>query len=116
MEPLLPRHPCSKKNLRVLLTNKMGSSSKPKPTPAPGLDIGDLVTRLVKYLLEGLAVAIAAYVIPGKTMKFGEVAMIALTATATFAILDIYAPSVGSSARTGAGFGIGANLVGFPRV
>jgi hypothetical protein len=87
--------------------------SKPKPTPA-GFDVGDLVMRVVKYLLEGLAVAIAAFVIPGKTMKYGEVAMIALTATATFAILDIYAPSVGSGARTGAGFGIGANLVGFP--
>jgi hypothetical protein len=47
-------------------------------------------------------------------MRFSEVAMIALTATATFAILDIYAPSVGSSARQGAGFGIGAGLVGFP--
>lgn len=89
--------------------------SKPKPT-ASGFDMGDLVTRLVKYLLEGLAVAVAAFVLPGKTLKFGEVAMIALVATATFAILDIYAPSVGSSARTGAGFGIGANLVGFPRV
>lgn len=89
--------------------------SKPKPT-APAFDVGDLVMRLVKYLLEGLAVAVAAFVLPGKTLKFGEVAMIALVATATFAILDIYAPSVGSSARTGAGFGIGANLVGFPRV
>ena len=88
--------------------------SKPKPTPPSGFDIADLVMRVVKYLLEGLAVAIAAFVIPGKTMKYGEVAMIALTATATFAILDIYAPSVGSGARTGAGFGIGANLVGFP--
>jgi hypothetical protein len=89
--------------------------SKPKPT-APAFDMGDLVMRVVKYLLEGLAVAVAAFVLPGKTLKFGEVAMIALVATATFAILDIYAPSVGSSARTGAGFGIGANLVGFPRV
>lgn len=88
--------------------------SKPKPT-APAFDMGDLVMRIVKYLLEGLAVAVAAFVLPGKTLKFGEVAMIALVATATFAILDIYAPSVGSSARTGAGFGIGANLVGFPR-
>jgi hypothetical protein len=76
--------------------------------------MGDLLTRVLKYLLEGLAVAVAAFVIPGKTMKYGEVAMIALTATATFAILDIYAPSVGSSARTGAGFGIGAGMVGFP--
>ena len=89
--------------------------SKPKPT-APAFDMGDLVMRVVKYLLEGLAVAVAAFVRPGKTLKVGEVAMIALVATATFAILDIYAPSVGSSARTGAGFGIGANLVGFPRV
>lgn len=98
------------KNIPISLTNM---DSKPKPTPA-GFDIGDLVTRVIKYVLEGLAVAIAAYVIPGKTMRYGEVAMIALTATATFAILDIYAPSVGSSARTGAGFGIGAGLVGFP--
>jgi len=89
--------------------------SKPKPT-STGLDMGDLVMRLVKYVLEGLAVAVAAFVLPGKTLKFGEVAMIALVASATFAVLDIYAPSVGSSARTGAGFGIGANLVGFPRV
>ena len=90
--------------------------SKPKPTAPAGFDFSDLITRIVKYVLEGLAVAVAAFVLPGKTLKVGEVAMIALVATATFAILDIYAPSVGSSARTGAGFGIGANLVGFPRV
>lgn len=88
--------------------------SKPKPTPPPMFNVADLVTRAVKYGLEGLAVAIAAFVLPGKTLKMGEVGMIALVALATFAILDIYAPSVGASARTGAGFGIGANLVGFP--
>jgi ABC-type Co2+ transport system permease subunit len=87
--------------------------SKPKPTPS-GFDMSDLLMRLVKYALEGLAVAIAAYVLPGKTMKASEIGMIALVATATFALLDIYAPSVGASARTGAGFGIGAGLVGFP--
>jgi hypothetical protein len=76
--------------------------------------MGDLVMRVVKYLLEGIAVAIAAFVLPGKTLKFQEIAMIGLTAAATFAILDIYAPSVGSGARTGAGFGIGAGMVGFP--
>jgi hypothetical protein len=101
------------KNLRNFSINTM--ESKPKPT-APAFDMGDLVARVVKYLLEGLAVAVAAFVLPGKTLKASEVGMIALVATATFAVLDIYAPSVGSSARTGAGFGIGANLVGFPRV
>lgn len=80
----------------------------------PGLDMGDVLSRVVKYAFEGLAVAIAAYVLPGKTLKMSEIGMIALTALATFAILDIYAPSVGASARTGAGFGIGAGMVGFP--
>ena len=93
----------------------MDTSSKPKPTPS-GFNFGDLLSRFFKYAVEGLAVAVAAFVLPGKTLKAAEVAMIALVALATFAILDIYAPSVGSSARTGAGFGIGANLVGFPRV
>jgi hypothetical protein len=88
-----------------------------KSVAAPaGVDVSDLVSRAVKYGLEGLAVAIAAYLLPGKGLKLSEIGMIALVALATFAILDIYAPSVGASARTGAGFGIGANLVGFPRL
>ena len=83
---------------------------------AASFDVADIVSRLVKYALEGLAVAVAAYLLPGKVLKLSEIGMIALVALATFAILDIYAPSVGASTRTGAGFGIGANLVGFPRV
>lgn len=76
--------------------------------------MNDILARAIKYLLEGLAVAVVAYMIPGKVLKLSEIGMIALTALATFAILDIYAPSVGASARTGAGFGVGAGLVGFP--
>lgn len=89
----------------------------PEQKQAPttmGIDFADLFSRLVKYALEGLAVAVAAYYLPGKVMKLSEILMISLTALATFAILDVYAPSVGPSARTGAGFGIGAGLVGFP--
>lgn len=78
------------------------------------MDVSDLLTRLVKYFIEGLAVTVVAYMLPGKVLKISEIGMIALTAMATFAILDTYAPSVGASARTGAGFGIGAGLVGFP--
>jgi len=78
-------------------------------------DVSELVKRTIKYLVEGLMVAIAAYAIPkGKGLTFDEVALIALTAAATFSILDTYLPSMGVTARTGAGFGIGANLVGFP--
>lgn len=75
--------------------------------------MSDVITRAVKYGFEGIAVALAAYFFSGK-LKLSEIGMISLTAMATFAILDIYAPSVGASARTGAGFGIGAGLVGFP--
>jgi ABC-type Co2+ transport system permease subunit len=76
-------------------------------------DMSDVLTRVVKYALEGIAVALAAYVFSGK-LKWNEITMISLTAMATFAILEVWAPSVGASARTGAGFGIGAGLVGFP--
>jgi ABC-type Co2+ transport system permease subunit len=77
-------------------------------------DMGELVRRAIKYLVEGFMVAIAAFAIPQKQLKIDEIALIALVAAATFSILDTYVPSMGSSARTGAGFGIGANLVGFP--
>ncbi len=77
-------------------------------------DIKELIKRIIKYLIQGLMVSIAAFAIPKKSMDLPEIASIALTAAATFAILDTYIPSMGASARTGAGFGIGANLVGFP--
>jgi ABC-type Co2+ transport system permease subunit len=77
-------------------------------------DITELIKRVVKYLIEGLMVAIAAFAIPKRSLNLEEIALIALTAAATFAILDTYVPSMGMTARGGAGFGIGANLVGFP--
>lgn len=79
------------------------------------MDFTELLRRVVKYLVEGVMVALAAYSIPKKSLNLDEVALIALTAAATFAILDTYVPSMAVSARSGAGFGIGANLVGFPR-
>ena len=77
-------------------------------------DLGELVKRAIKYLVEGLMVAIAAYAIPKKSLNMDEVCLIALTAAATFSILDTYIPSMGVTARSGAGFGIGANLVKVP--
>ena len=81
----------------------------------PGM--GELVKRAIKYLVEGLMVAIVAFVIPPekRALRFDEIAIIALMAAATFSILDTFVPSMGASARSGAGFGIGANLVGFPK-
>jgi ABC-type Co2+ transport system permease subunit len=78
------------------------------------VNISELVKRIIKYLVEGLMVAIAAFAIPKRSLNLEEIILIALTAAATFSILDTYIPSMGMSARTGAGAGIGFNLVGFP--
>lgn len=71
--------------------------------------------RCIKYVFEGLVVAIAAYTLPSQSIDFGDVVQIGAIAMATFAILDFFAPSISKAARMGAGAGIGANLVGFPR-
>jgi len=78
------------------------------------LNVQEVLKRVIKYLVEGLMVAIACYAIPKVSLKLDEIGMIAITAAATFSVLDTYIPSMGESARTGAGFGIGANLVRFP--
>lgn len=75
--------------------------------------VQELSKSLLKYFLEGLAVALAAYYIPKRNISIGSVLMIAVTAGVTFLVLDMFAPTVGSGARFGAGLGIGFNQVGF---
>jgi hypothetical protein len=78
------------------------------------VNVKELIKRVIKYLVEGLMVSIAAYAIPKQSLRLDEIVLIALVAAATFSVLDTYIPTMGVNARTGAGFGIGANLVGFP--
>jgi hypothetical protein len=78
--------------------------------------VSEFVNRALKYLVEGLAVATAAIFIPKKSLPLEEIASLALVAAAVFALLDVLAPSIGVTARQGAGFCLGANLVGFPRM
>ena len=75
-------------------------------------DLNELVKRAIKYLIEGLAVGICAMLIPKKQLSVEEVIIIALTAAATFSILDVFVPSMGSSARQGGGFALGSGIVG----
>lgn len=65
---------------------------------------------LLKYFLEGVAVALAAFYIPRRGMPLGEVLTIAVAAAAMFLVLDLYAPSVAAGARQGTGFAVGAQL------
>jgi hypothetical protein len=80
-----------------------------------GIDIMEVLRRAAKYLVEGLAVAFAAYLIPKSKLALGEIIILAVTAAAVFAILELYSPAIGASARTGAGLSLGAGVVGgFP--
>jgi ABC-type branched-subunit amino acid transport system substrate-binding protein len=78
------------------------------------IDFKEVLTRFIKYALEGIVVAIAAYSLPSQSIPASDVAQIAAIAMATFVILDFFAPTMSKAARMGAGAGIGANLVGFP--
>lgn len=77
-------------------------------------DYQEMFTRIVKYLIEGLVVGIVASILPEKPLSMDKVVLLGLTAAAMFSILDLVAPSISTSARQGAGLGLGFNLVGFP--
>jgi ABC-type Co2+ transport system permease subunit len=75
-------------------------------------DFSELIKRAIKYIVEGIIVALAAYAIPKKSLNVEEVVIIALTAAATFSVLDVFIPSMGSGVRSGAATGLGLNLIG----
>lgn len=76
------------------------------------LQFDQIMKRVLKYFIEGIMVAIVAFVIPKKQLNIEEVAMIGLIAAATFGILDVFSPSIGAATRSGVGMSIGAGLTG----
>jgi hypothetical protein len=81
-----------------------------------GINFREIIARIIKYIVEGGAVAVASYLIPRRKMDLQEIIMIALTAAAVFAILDLYAPAVGVATRQGAGFGLGFGMIQAPGI
>lgn len=73
----------------------------------------EAVNQFIKYLIEGVAVTGLSMYLSKNRLSLRELFLIGLTAAATFWLLDVFAPSVGSGTRQGAGFGLGARLVGF---
>ena len=71
----------------------------------------NMKSTVVKYILEGLAVAIAAFLIPQRNIHPVEIVMIAISAAVTFALLDKWSPGIAAGTRQGTGFGIGFNIV-----
>lgn len=68
------------------------------------------INNFIKYLIQGIAVALAAYVIPNRRTNYREVLIIAVVAGLTFFTLDIFTDDVAKGAKFGAGLGIGLSL------
>ena len=93
-----------------------------KETFTNGFDLNGMITKIIKYLIEGITVSLVGMILlmnknggKGKyTTQAMEIIAMGVSAAAVFAILDTFAPAVSMSTRQGAGFGLGANLVGFP--
>ena len=75
-------------------------------------NFSEFLKRAIKYIVEGIMVAIAAFAIPKQKLNVEEIVIIALTAAATFSILDVFIPAMGTSTRQGAGFTLGTSLLG----
>ena len=76
-------------------------------------DSRELCKRVVKYLLMGVIIAIVTVILPKQKLDLESVIAISLIAGATFAIIDTFIPTMSYPVQLGAGFGIGAGLVGF---
>jgi len=66
----------------------------------------EIIKKIIKYLVEGLVVALACFAIPKHPLDLEDIGLIALIAAMTFSILDVYIPSTGSKQ--------GASFVGLP--
>jgi hypothetical protein len=80
-------------------------------------DMPNAIYLASKYILQGLAIALAAYYIPVlyktslRKPTFQEIFLISITAGFTMFILDQFITPVGIGAKLGAGFTIGQKLV-----
>ena len=79
-------------------------------------DSGEFLKRVLKYVVEGLVVAVVALVLVSKKGKgkvdWNAVLLLGLTAALTFSLLDTFAPSCSLSSRLGSGLTLGSKLVG----
>lgn len=57
----------------------------------------EIFKRMLKYIIIALVIAFATVNIPNTPLHKKEVIMISITASCTFAIIDMYAPSVYSN-------------------
>lgn len=70
-----------------------------------------LVQLIVKYFLEGTAVALAAYYLPKRKMSVGQIVALGVAMAAIFATVDVLAPKLSEPVRIGSGLTVGFFLL-----
>lgn len=72
-----------------------------------------LVQNALKYLIEGFAVGLAAYMLrPYGRRDMKAIVVLGLTASVTFFVMDVLAPNIAQRVRMGAGFRLGFKMSG----
>ena len=67
----------------------------------------ELVKRALKYIIQWLVVFMAAKFIPSKKLDFKDITIIAIIGAISFAILDMYSPTLSDMGRGQTGMTIG---------
>jgi len=65
------------------------------------------IENILIYILEGIAITVAIYIVTRRTIKMNEIIILALSISASIFVLDILATKIGAGFRQGAGFGLG---------
>jgi len=69
------------------------------------------IENIIKYLIQGLAVAFVGYFIPRKKVAFSTIMTVTIAVAISLFVLDSIAPKVGEGARLGVGLAVGYNLI-----
>lgn len=64
------------------------------------IDSKEILKRILKYLIQGISIAIAIYIIPAIKLQHIDILFISLTGASTFAIIDLVIPSITLEQKT----------------
>lgn len=78
------------------------------------IDYSEVFGRILKYLIEGIAVGLVSYFVA--QLNTDQIIIIAVSSAAIFAILDMYSPGTGNAFRMGIGLSAGTHMVGIKTV
>lgn len=78
------------------------------------LDVREVSNRVVKYIVQGLAVSVASMLLLKKNADLGAVTTLGLVSASVFAVLDLFLPAAGAASRQGVGLASGFQMMSFP--